>query len=91
MISASDLVYASSALMETDSPTSSPVDLSMKTNTNNEQTVTEETKDNKDGISYSFKMFTGFNEAYDCLGLRNDELLKRGLQSAISLQKVCAK
>jgi hypothetical protein len=40
------------------------------------------------GGSSGVSRLTAFNEAYDCLGMKAEELLKKGLQSAITLQKV---
>jgi hypothetical protein len=39
---------------------------------------------NHSGIS----LIEAFNDSYDCLGMRDEEALKRGIQSAINLQKV---
>ena len=54
--------------------------LELRTNSQSEGPTSQE-----DGKSTPF---VGFNEAYDCLGLKSDALLKQGVAAAISLQKV---
>jgi hypothetical protein len=64
-VAASDIVSASSALVEV-----------FKTVTETDDKVTEESR------------LQAFNEAYDCLGMKAEEMLQKGLHLSINLQKM---
>ncbi len=42
----------------------------------------------EDLTSHGISAFDAFNEAYDCIGMRSDDLLKKGIQISLDLQKV---
>ncbi len=76
-IAASDVVYAASALVElykSDSSSNNNQDANNDNNNNSNNLVNDSQSD-------------AFNKAYDCLGFKNDELLKIGINIAIELQK----
>jgi hypothetical protein len=96
-INASDVVLAATALLEraynstssnpaTTTATSTPVGSSTTTTTTPSTATTTASEENDDILSAS--RLAAFNEAYDCLGMKSNEILKRGISYAIDLQKI---
>jgi cell division control protein 45 len=87
-VGASDVVYAASSLLEMFrsedyTPSSSS---SSSANAN----VTPGGTDNGGVVGGVIRQIA-FNEAYDCLGMQADGLLKKGIQTALSLQRTIVK
>ena len=74
-VAASDVVYAATALLEL---------------CKHEAVVEGGSETNSNNVNYSVpeSQMASFNKAYDAVSIRNEELLKEGIQAAINIQKV---
>ena len=77
-VGASDVVYATSALLEmfSSAPSSSS------------SAAAADSADSTVGGSDGVERQAAFNEAYDCLSMQSEGLLKKGVQCALTLQRV---
>lgn len=92
-ISTTDMVHAASALLDLchfsllSSPTTTDKMDDVVENLDNKGNRINNANAINDGQRVSVN--EAFNEAYDCLGVKSEELLKKGIKAGIFIQKAC--
>lgn len=97
-VSSSDVVLAASALLEMcKSEDFAPLThadsrgAQNDENVNNQNAAAINQSNTNNGMKKesggNLSMMVAFNDAYDCLGMRSDDLLKKGINTAIAIQK----
>eukprot|EP01038_Epipyxis_sp_PR26KG_P005061 gene5061-7065_t len=97
-IAACDIAYAASSLLEMYGIESFR-EYNNKINNLNNNTNNSNSNDNNNNNSHNHEKriidkissVDAFNEAYDCMGMKVEELVKKGIKSAIDLQKIIVK